>query len=434
MRHLAGWIATLSLLGCGGRTGIADEAVGSPPGDVSGCQLGYSMCDQGTAPHCVDLANDATNCGSCGSVCGSHEVCRKGRCNSVLKDCALGAPKVIAWSPNNGALASGDLDSDGRSDLVLANNQIGSFSIYLSWEFDDLFYQKQGSWDDIARSDIAIADMDRDGNLDLVFAYNDLDSVGVWPGDGKGITEPTVGIPPQYATGGRPVALAIADFNADGWNDVAVALGSSSALSVLLGQPDGKLGASVQFPMQTPASSVVAGDIDRDGIMDLAVALPETDEIALLIGEGQAKFTKGGRYQTGDYPIELALADLNADGWLDIVAANFGQDFASVWLGDGGKGFGERADYATGFGPRSLNLGDINGDGQLDIVTTNEIVGTASLLQGFGDGSFGPQQVYPVGDAPRCSSVSDFDRDGQVELVAATASADEVRLFDIECR
>lgn len=76
-------------------------------------------------------------------------------------------------------------------------------------------------------------DLNRDGKLDLVFGnYNNI-SVFLGKGDG------TFGPETRYTVGNGPESIAIGDLDGDGIPDLAVANALSGTVSILLGRGDG---------------------------------------------------------------------------------------------------------------------------------------------------------------------------------------------------
>ena len=54
--------------------------VESPPPPPPNCNANEVLC----ANRCVDLSDDQNNCGRCGNVCRSFEICDRGRCEDVF--------------------------------------------------------------------------------------------------------------------------------------------------------------------------------------------------------------------------------------------------------------------------------------------------------------------------------------------------------------
>src|SRR5208282_2294810 len=78
--------------------------------------------------------------------------------------------------------------------------------------------------------------------------------------------------PSDYAAGAKPVGLASADFNGDGFPDVAVANAGSETVTVLLGSSQG-FQPGVAYPSGSgQAVALVSADFNNDGKPDLAIA------------------------------------------------------------------------------------------------------------------------------------------------------------------
>lgn len=84
----------------------------------------------------------------------------------------------------------------------------------------------------------ATADLNRDGRLDLVVANLQTDSISLFVGvEGGSFATAT-----HYATGDGPLSVAVGDLDSDGALDVATANTIGSTVSILLGNGDGTLG------------------------------------------------------------------------------------------------------------------------------------------------------------------------------------------------
>jgi hypothetical protein len=81
---------------------------------------------------------------------------------------------------------------------------------------------------------------------------------------------------------------------------------------------------------------VAVADFNHDGKDDLAVVAYIDSTVSIMLGTGTGTFgAPVNIYPAASHPIRLALADLNNDGWLDIVTANYFDDNASVLLNTG---------------------------------------------------------------------------------------------------
>src|SRR5262249_41304253 len=139
-------------------------------------------------------------------------------------------------------------------------------------------------------------------------------------------------------------------------------------------------GAPVASLAQFP-SFVAAADFNRDGFVDLAVGLtldpPSTEpQFEVLFGNGAGAFsrvlTPPPVHNVSDSPVPtgwLAVGDLNNDGYPDIVATiAFGG--ANSYLNQGGTALVGDSSFGPVDGAVSVELADMDSDGCLDAVQT----------------------------------------------------------------
>src|SRR6267142_3132014 len=213
-----------------------------------------------------------------------------------------------------------------------------------------------------------------------------------------------------YATGAAPVALATADLDGDGHQDLAVTDTANNSVAILLGKVGGGFTPPVTYATESgtnPAGNPVAllaTDIDGDGVLDLSVVNQGNGSVAgsvsillghVLNGKGDGTFVAPKTYSVGVKPTAIASADFNADGRPDLVITNQNDNSVSVLLQNPDHTFTAKVDPttgknpATGTGPASIVVSEFNLDGHLDLAVANQTGGTVSILLGKGDGTFG---------------------------------------------
>jgi hypothetical protein len=228
---------------------------------------------------------------------------------------------------------------------------------------------------------IVSGDFNGDGNPDLLITtsnFNDF-STAVLLGDGEGgfraIPSPILG-----GTGGEAV---VADFNGDGIPDVAVftlipeVFALQPSLTILFGNGDGTfVTSSLDLPCDEDSAFVVA-DFNGDGFPDIAVAnCFYGQELDMLSSNGNTTFTPrelpgavGDQY---DDPLQVATGDLNGDGIPDLVLSNGFDAEIGVLLGNGDGTFltGPVFPVSGGAQAGEAAVADFNGDGISDILST----------------------------------------------------------------
>jgi hypothetical protein len=325
------------------------------------------------------------------------------------------------------SVAVGDLNGDGKLDLVVANFYGNDLSVMLG-NGDGTFQPTVNHPAPGSPRGVALGDFNGDGVLDIVAALFNANQVSVLLGNGNG----TFQAPVNYSTIGRGGQVSVGDFNGDGKLDLAVTNITSPDVAVLLGNGDGTFQGAVIYPTGATPATLAAADFNGDGKLDLAVGNNDGSNVSVLLGNGDGTFQLPVNYSVGSLPdISPVVGDFNGEGKLDLAVANDGNNNVSVLLGNGDGTFQAAVNYPAGSDPIWVSVGDLNGDGKLDLAVADRNFNNVSVLIGNGDGTFQAAVNYALvgGAQPYAVAFGDFNGDGRMDMVTANNGAASVSVF-----
>ena len=237
------------------------------------------------------------------------------------------------------AVATGDFDGDGKTDIAVTNYGSNTVSILINAGSNSFFTPKNIGVGG-GPSGVVTADFNGDGKTDFA-ADNWLGSfVSVFLNGGRGTGDGIFGAATTTAVAASPKSLASGDFDRDGNADFVVA-SSNGALSILLGNGAGAFTVSPAVA-GAAANGATVGDFNGDANPDIAVALPN-NLVSILLGRGDGTFVGPYAASVGGSALSIATADFNRDGLADL-AVGTGNGTVSYLRGIGDGTF---AGYTT---------------------------------------------------------------------------------------
>jgi hypothetical protein len=255
------------------------------------------------------------------------------------------------------SVAVGDFDEDDLDDFALPLDFSDAASIWFS-NGDETFDALDVPLDGVNPSSVAVGDFDGDGHLDVAVGGT---GIALLLGDGAGdFAEPA-----SYTGGGT---IAAADVNGDGRDDlVGPGTGPDPAIAVRLGQADGTLA----DPVATPVSSccimaIAVADVDGDGFDDVVVSYMSSSVLSVMRGGSSGALGAPLDLPFPDQSARAGIGDADGDGALDLVAAGF-QGLVRVWLGAGDGTFPGHVDRETDGSFFNALAEDFDGDGFADL-------------------------------------------------------------------
>jgi len=296
----------------------------------------------------------------------------------------------------------GDVDGDGKPDIVIVSN--GNISVLRNTSIS-------GTVSFAAKVDFAsgftgpvfgaIGDVDGDGKPDIVNANSGASSVSVRRNTS---TSGSISFAAKvdFSSGLTSVSVAIGDLDGDGKPDLAVtnAEPSTNTVSILRNtSTPGSVSFSAKVAFATGAipRNVAIGDLDGDGKADLVVANNATSPASTTISVLRNTSTSGTinassfaakvDFTAGTAPRYVAIGDVDGDGKPDLVVANLNSANISVLRNTSTPGsidastFAAKVDFATGASPVSVAIVDVDGDGIPEISTANGSASSVSVFQ-----------------------------------------------------
>jgi hypothetical protein len=393
-----------------------------------------SYCDDGRIDGDeTDVDCGGPRCAPCpdGAHCVVRDDCRSdhcthGRCFTGLFAPVAGPDAHPDSIQDFTSIVAADLDGDGHIDLGLGENGSGAtrnVGVLLGLgggTFAPIVHYPAGP----SVISIAAGDLDRDGKVDLVVGNGWIDintlagGVSVLRGSGAGRFE----APVFYAAGQGTEQVVLGDFNGDGALDAVTCNYNSSDAGLLLNKGDGTFQSAMRIALPGNCAFLIAGDFDRDGLVD-AAALAGDRFVQLLTGDRTAGLKAGAPLALGPLGLQSAgftAGDFDGDGRLDLAVsvAAAGGTGVSVLLGDGQGGFGAPHLSDTAIQPGALAAGDLDGDCRLDLAVMR-IDGTVVPMLGRGDGTFAPDIDYRTSGGALV--VADVDGDHLPDVVTSGA-------------
>lgn len=223
-----------------------------------------------------------------------------------------------------------DITGDGLPDIIVGHlNEVALFRNTTTG--GQLSFESSGTRLPVPVSfqQMEIADIDQDGKPDVIVTGDDLFTYtqgvvvfrNIYVVNGPAFT-------PVLFPGRNGNTLAIADFDGDGKQDIITPSFSYDSLQVYrnISTPGVvSLAARIGFPTNGRAQQMLTNDMDGDGKSDLAIIYLNKDSVTLhrnLSVSGNFSFDKGVSFPLSGLGTALSLGDLNADGRIDLAASS----------------------------------------------------------------------------------------------------------------
>jgi gliding motility-associated-like protein len=361
-------------------------------------------------------------------------------------------PKVeFAAGKDTYTVAIADLDGDGKADMLVSDMEAKTVATYLNTsvknDISARSFMPAAVLLDVGADpkQLSVGDLDGDGKPDIVVVnYYGQNYISVLRNTSvKG----TISFAPKIniLSGTYPCAATIGDIDTDGKPEILVYNSLSRTLSVFKNfSTKGTISTEsfikkADIPSEHQAYDIKLTDIDGDGKPDIVYSAGALGGISIV----RNKATQGIiDINSFEQPINfsgavssqgVAVGDLDNDGKPDVVVCNQFARSVSVYKNTSLPGsittgsFAQRVDFAVSF-PMDVQISDIDGDGNPDLVFANSGLQTISILRnnassgGITATSFLSPVSLPTTNVSS-TAVGDLDGDGKPEIAAATSNS-----------
>ncbi len=283
-----------------------------------------------------------------------------------------------------GHVACGDLNGDGKPDLVASRSGTTANSIFVIRNIS-------GANPDFAppvelvletghfARQISIHDLNDDGKPEIIVANSFNNVLYIFSNQSSSGTLSIDPTPVKVTLSGIPnsLALEVQDFDGDLKPDIMFTQNQGPNIYILKNRSAGSISfsAPVSFTLPGSFNDITSADFNNDGKLDIVVTSVFNAQALVLLNQSTStaySFTTSNTLTTGTGPFGVDVSDINGDGFADIIVPDRGVGAIDVFL--------HNRNASPGFSRVTINsaktnwftrVGDLDGDAKPDIAFTS---------------------------------------------------------------
>jgi len=343
---------------------------------------------------------------------------------------------------SSGALVCADLTSDGLDDLVLAGRDV----VYVIVQEAAGKLAEPVKYPTIARLlEIRVGDLNGDGKADLVLITNDQERpVHVRFGLETGRLGPEI----QLFTD-KPDKLELYNYDGVGGDEILMVDAKSQRLNSYKFTKDSRVDSEewpiLFYPLTSGKESIrrdlALGDFDGDGLIDLVISEPDAAELLFYRQRAKLGLAEAVRFPAFADITSLSAADIDGDGADEIAVLSIKEKAIGISkFKDERLEFPKLIDLAGE--PVAMDLGDVDADGSIDCLyvfkDTNDVRWLGAVYDVCRDGGADvnlPRRLLKLEKLeynPQGLRVIDVDQDGLADAVILEQYEEPILVHQVE--
>ncbi|MGH8004763.1 MAG: FG-GAP repeat domain-containing protein, partial [Limisphaerales bacterium] len=375
-------------------------------------------------------------------------------------------PLECRAGPGTSEVTAGFLDADGFPEVLAVNQSEGTLSIYKN-RGSAAYPAESVKVVGVRPRSMQLFDMDNDGDNDIAASvgvirgnspsdpYVGFNGFVLFDNQGNGAIDDSSRVlykianpsaPTLLDTALNPLKILTADFNNDGFKDLALVGSASTAtqpgrnvVCVFLNRQDGTFAANPalslpgRYTVVFGAASITAADVDADGDQDIVSANQNDGTVSVLKNNGNGTFAAKTDFLTPNNPPSVVSGgDYDGDGDYDLAIVSLnGASFAVMRnIGNGSFEVGTEFSTSSASEPVGIACGDLDGDGDNDLAAALFNRPQISVHLNTGAGSFpATPPLYITGGGPIAITMANLDGDSDLDLAVANRGSSDLSVL-----